>query len=189
MSKTIKELADSLGVSKTAIRNYMTEDFRTAHTTTNRNGSITIDSAGCLLIAETMGKTWNDSENTEKKVSENTGNTENITIPRIVWDALQDQLKAKDAQIKDLAEAIKTQAQGINKSQSSIQSAQALHAGTMQQLGAGEPAHGEEVAIDAEPVDSPEEEPAAQPAAPAEPVQNLSFTEKIRLVVKIFRGK
>lgn len=179
MSKTIKELADSLGVSKTAIRNYMTEDFRAAHTTTNRNGSITIDSAGCLLIAESMGKTWDGSGNTENKVSENTGNTENITIPRIVWDALQDQLKAKDAQLKDLAEAIKTQAQGINKSQSSIQSAQALHAGTMQQLGAGEPAHGEEVAIDAEPVDPP--------AAP-EPVQKLSVAEKIRLMVKIWKG-
>lgn len=162
MSKSIKELADSLGVSKTAIRKYMDEDFRVAHTVTNRNGVITIDSAGCLLIAESMGKTWNDSGNTENKVSENTGNTgntENITIPRIVWDTLQDQLKAKDDQIKDLIKSINTQA-------TSVQSAQALHAGTMQQLGAGEPAHGEEVAIDAEPADFPAEEPAVQPAAP-----------------------
>ena len=28
MSKTIKEIADELGVSKTAIRNKMTDDFR-----------------------------------------------------------------------------------------------------------------------------------------------------------------
>lgn len=181
MSKTIKELADSLGVSKTAIRNYMTEDFRAAHTTTNRNGSIAIDSAGCLLIAETMGKIWNDSGNTEKKVSENTGNSENITIPRIVWDALHDDLKTKDAQIEKLISAMENVSHGVN-------GAQALHAGTMKQLGAGSPAPSKEVAIDAERVDLPAEEPAAQPTAP-EPVQKLRFADRLHLAWKILKGE
>lgn len=44
-----------------------------------------------------------------------------------------------------------------------------------------EPAHGEEVAIDAEPVDSPAEEPATQPAAP-EP-------GKLRKILMVLAGK
>ncbi len=52
MRRTIKQLADELGVSKTAIRKYMTEDFRSNHVETNRNGVFTIDSAGCAHIAQ-----------------------------------------------------------------------------------------------------------------------------------------
>ena len=68
-------------------------------------------------------------------------------------EMLEGQLKAKDLEIAKLTETIQTQAQ-------SIKGAQALHAGTMQQLGAGEPEHQDEVTIDAEPV-----EPQAEPEA------------------------
>ena len=179
--KTIKELADSLGVSKTTIRKYLDAEFRANHAQTDRNGVITIDADGCKLIAETIGKQWKEAQTNENQFAETTANTENLTIPRIVWEALQEQLKqkdeqlaARDLQIRDLTEVINTQAKNV-------QSAQALHAGTMQQLGAGEPAHGEEVAIDAEPVDSPAEEPAAQPA-PAEP-------GKLRKILMVIAGK
>lgn len=183
MSKTIKELADSLGVSKTAIRKYMDEDFRAAHTVTNRNGVITIDSAGCLLIAETMGKQWEESASTENKIPETPESTENP-----LYAILRDELAAKNQQIQQLQDELakerehsRTQADEIARL---ANRAQQLHAGSIkQQLGAGEPAHGEEVAIDAEPVDPP----AAQPA-PAEPVQKLSVAEKIRLMVKIWKG-
>lgn len=130
MSKTIKELADALGVSKTAVRKYMTPEFRCEHTETNRNGVITIDSDGCKLIAESLGRTEKLAEFTENEIpetAETTENSENLVIPRVVWDALQAQLVAKDKQIENLTEAVKSQAQGIN-------GAQALHAGTMKEL-------------------------------------------------------
>lgn len=173
--KTIKELADSLGVSKTAIRNYMTEEFRTKYTAKNEKGVITITPEGCKVIAESFAKSPESNRN-------DFAETELVTIPRSVLATYEEQLRQKDVQlaekdlqIKDLTETVKSQAQ-------SVQSAQALHAGTMQQqLGAGSPAHGEEVAIDAEPVDSPAEEPAAQPAAP-EP-------GKLRKILMVLTGK
>lgn len=56
MAKTIKQLADELGVSKTAIRKYMSDDFRLRYTKIGNNGVISIDSAGCRLIASFMGR-------------------------------------------------------------------------------------------------------------------------------------
>lgn len=172
--KTIKELADSLGVSKTAIRNYMTEEFRAKYTAKNDKGVITITPDGCKVIAESFAKSPESNRN-------DFAETELITIPRSVLATYEEQLRQKDVQlaekdlqIKDLTATVKSQAQ-------SVQSAQALHAGTMQQLGAGEPAHGEEVAIDADPVDLPAEEPAAQPAAP-EP-------GKLRKILMVLTGK
>lgn len=50
-----------------------------------------------------------------------------------------------------------------------------------------EPAHGEEVAIDAEPVDLPADEPVAQTAAP-EPGK-LRFKERLKLAAKILKGE
>lgn len=121
---TIKELADALGVSKTAVRKYMTEEFRCEHTETSHKGLITIDSDGCKLIAMHLGRTEKLAESTENKIpetAETPENSENLVIPRAVWDALNEQLKekdrqlaAKDKQIGDLTEAVKSQAQSIN---------------------------------------------------------------------------
>lgn len=156
MSKTIKELADALGVSKTAIRKYMTDDFRREHTETNRNGVITIDSDGCNLIAESMGKQWEQPKTIENMVPESDENTANVTIPRSVLTMLEeqlrqkdDQLKVKDEQIADLTATVRAQAE-------SLQAAQALHAGTMQQQmlsdGGSEPVPAEaEVAVEVVP--------------------------------------
>lgn len=85
MGKTIKQLADALGVSKTAIRNYMDDDFRVKFT------------------------------------AKNNPETELLTIPRSVWQLMEDQirekdeqLRVKDQQIADLTAAVKSQAQSIN---------------------------------------------------------------------------
>ena len=94
------------------------------------------------------------------------------------------QLEAKDRQIQDQSEQIKKKEDEILNLTAAVENmsknvggAQALHAGTMQQLGAGEPAHGEEVAIDAEPVDPPAEQPAARPAT------DLRFRDRLRYLI------
>lgn len=107
MSKTIKQLADELHVSKTAIRNYMDDDFRAKYTAKDHKGVITIDAEGCKVLSENIG---NQTENTAKQFAE----TEVVTIPRSVLTMLEEQLREKDAQIKDLTETVKAQAQSIN---------------------------------------------------------------------------
>ena len=119
--KTIKQLADELGVSKTAVRNYMDDDFREKYTATDSKGVITISDDGCKVVADLLGKQDKLSQSSEKQFSETSENTENITIPRSVLAVLEEQLRqkdeqllAKDKQIADLTEAVKSQAQSIN---------------------------------------------------------------------------
>lgn len=104
---TIKALADTLGVSKTAIRNYMSDDFRAKHTAKDDKGVITIDPEGCKLLSENFGK---QAENPGK----NSPETEMLTIPRFIYDDLLAQLATKDQQISDLTATVKSQAQSIN---------------------------------------------------------------------------
>lgn len=118
---TIKQLAEQLGVSKTAVRKHLTDDFRENYVETTANGTITISSEGCKLIAETMERSANLSKTTANEFAETTENTANITIPLVVWNALQAQLEekdrqlaAKDEQIRNLTETTKSQAQSIN---------------------------------------------------------------------------
>jgi len=112
MNKTIKQLADELGVSKTAIRKYMSEEFRQEHTETDRNGVITIMQSGCKLIAEIIG-------NNRKPIAEANENTVSdvLTIPREVWEALQGQLESQKTQIENLTEALNKAHQIADQSQ------------------------------------------------------------------------
>ncbi|MBQ2106835.1 MAG: hypothetical protein II253_07965 [Lachnospiraceae bacterium] len=116
--RTIKELADALGVSKTAVRKYMTPEFRCEHVETTENGVITIDSDGCKLIAMHLQRTEKLSETSENQIPETAKTTENMVIPRVVWESLQEQLKSKDQQIDNLTRLLDQE--------------QHLHAGSLQ---------------------------------------------------------
>lgn len=170
MSKTIKELADSLGVSKTAIRKYLTPEFRAAHTANQTGNSIVIDDEGCKLIAETFRKPAESfrkpPQTTANLEPETTGNLVSGDVVALLQStiaALQQQLEVKDRQIADLTETVKTQA-------ASLQAAQALHAGTMHQmmLNPGE----EPVEARQEPVEAPEGEDCTEtPESPEKAAQ------------------
>lgn len=125
--KTIKQLADELEVSKTAVRKYMTDEFRAAHTAITAGGIITIDDAGCKWIAERLQKPSKSTANHEPETTENQVSVDMVKLLQSTIEALQQQLEVKDRQIAELTETVKAQAQ-------SISSAQALHAGTMQQV-------------------------------------------------------
>lgn len=53
MMKTIKQIADEIGVSKTAIRNYMDDDFRAKYTAKDDKGVITITPMGANYFPKT----------------------------------------------------------------------------------------------------------------------------------------
>ena len=105
--KTIKQLADELGISKTSVRNLMDDDFRAKYTAKDHKGVITITPDGCKVISENFSK---PTENTAKNFAE----TEMLTIPKFIYDDLLSQLKERDRQISDLTAAVKSQAQSIN---------------------------------------------------------------------------
>ena len=77
MNRTIKELADALGVSKTAVRKYMTPEFRSEHVKTTENGVITIDSDGCKLVAMHLQRTEKLTEITANQFPETPETTAN----------------------------------------------------------------------------------------------------------------
>lgn len=130
MELTIKQLADRLGVSKTAIRKHMSPEIRAEHTDTDPNGVIIIDSEGCKLIAESLGKLPELAECKVESIPETTENTENVTIPRSVLALLEGQLAEKDRQIAE-------KDKHIAELTTALHAAQALHAGDMKRLGDG----------------------------------------------------
>ena len=133
-SKTIKQLADTLGVSKTAIRKYMTDEFRKEYTETTENGTIKITPPGCKLIAETIA----NNRKLIAETTENTVSTDVLTIPREVWEALQSQIttqtetiEAQRKQIDDYSERLREANAALTQTAEALQAAQALHAGTL----------------------------------------------------------
>lgn len=121
MSKTIKQIADELGVSKTAIRKKMTEEVKTKFSKTV-SGIIYVDNQGEKLIKQGFIK-----DKPETKFSNISGNkfshdsnkvsSEFLAIIEIIQKQLEvkdTQLYEKDKQISELTETIKTQAQSIN---------------------------------------------------------------------------
>lgn len=91
MSKTIKEIADELGVSKTAIRNKMTADFREKWVQT-----LTANGIQTLVIAE-------EGINALKTMFGGRNNTTNFTEKQFVSNEdFKAELKAKNEQIEKL---------------------------------------------------------------------------------------
>ena len=134
MNMTIKQLADQIGVSKTAVRKHMDEDFRAKYTLAGANGVITISPEGCKLIAEKFQKPPQNTANnpTETKETEVSGDV--VAILRETLDALRAQLEIKDEQIRQLNERLQESHEAFLTEQQTAQRAQALQAATMQSL-------------------------------------------------------
>lgn len=93
MEKTIKDLADELGVSKTAIRKKMTDEFREKYTRINGK-TIYINDEGQKKIRETSTRRNNNKKNKEVE--------EKADLSVDVLDTMKKQLAAKDKQISEL---------------------------------------------------------------------------------------
>lgn len=150
MAMTIKQLADSLSVSKTAIRKRFNDEFRANHLKTTENGMLVIDDEGCKLIAETLETTASkmlgivktDSkkfaevtqtiENQPPKTAENNKNmlleTLQTTIATLQQHntLLSEQLTIKDKQIAAQQEQIKMLTESLSNSTTAVINGQLL---------------------------------------------------------------
>lgn len=121
--KTIKQIADELGVSKTAVRKKITETIRNQFAETIGN-TIYINETGVSLIKSTFN-TPNGNQNANQ-VSGNQTETVSDSLHQVsdqvsdseqvnkLIDMLQKELEIKNKQIEELTATVKLQAESIN---------------------------------------------------------------------------
>ena len=120
MAKTIKEIADELGVSKTAVSKQIAN--LGLRSSLRKNGNqFAIENQQEKLIKMAFQKKRQQEIVTENSVS----------------DELQAQLAVKDEQIRELNARLAECSTALLAAQETARAAQALHAGTMQQQLAG----------------------------------------------------
>ena len=126
--KTIRQIADEIGVSKTAVNKQIANLGLRSGLRKNGN-QFAIDEHQEALIKEAFSeKTQTEIENqTQTKTqTENHEVSDLVCVLQATIDTLQGQLEVKDRQIEKLTEALVA-------AQQTAAAAQALHAGTIQQ--------------------------------------------------------
>ena len=136
--KTIRQIADEIGVSKTAVNKQIANLGLRSGLRKNGN-QFAIDEHQEALIKEAF------SEKSQTEI-ENQTQTENHEVSDLVCvlqatiDTLQGQLEVKDRQIEQQAQTITRLTDALAAAQQTAAVAQALHAGTIQQQLLGEEA-------------------------------------------------
>lgn len=100
MSKTVREIAEMLGVSKPAITKYMSKSFRKQYTTKDGN-RLLIDDAGIADIKEHFANSIHTKSKSNQKVNENLSESN-----RKVNDNQQKVIDAKDKTIAILEQQL-----------------------------------------------------------------------------------
>lgn len=155
MAKTIKEIADELGVSKTAVSKQIAN--LGLRSSLRKNGNqFAIENQQEKLIKMAFQKKRQQEMVTENSVSDEQSQTKSQTtnanqsqtanhevcdlvcVLQTTVDTLQEQLSVKDQQIRELNARLAECSAALLAAQETARAAQALHAGTMQQQLAGE---------------------------------------------------
>ena len=126
--KTIRQIADEIGVSKTAVNKQIANLGLRSGLRKNGN-QFAIDKHQEALIKQAFSeKTQTEIENQSqtKTQTENHEVSDLVCVLQATIDTLQGQLEVKDRQIEKLTEALVA-------AQQTAAAAQALHAGTIQQ--------------------------------------------------------
>ena len=132
--KTIRQIADELGVSKTAVHKKIANLGLRSSLRKNGNQFAIDEQQEALIKQAFFEKTQTEIENQSqtKTQTENHEVGDLVCVLQATIDTLQGQLEVKDRQIAKLTEALVA-------AQQTAAAAQALHAGTMkQQLLSGE---------------------------------------------------
>lgn len=139
MAKTIKEIAEEIGVSKQAVyKRYKGKLYPVcapyAHT---EQGVLYLSEQAETLIKQDFLK--NDrsigahTERSNGAPLERQENDSIVTVLQTTIDTLQGQLSVKDKQIEDLNARLSEVSAALVAAQQTAQAAQALHAGTLKQ--------------------------------------------------------
>lgn len=146
MAKTIKEIADELGVSKTAVSKQIAN--LGLRSSLRKNGNqFAIENQQEKLIKMAFRKNKQREIAGENLVSDeqslttnaNQSQTENhevcdlVCVLQTTVDTLQEQLSVKDQQIRELNARLAECSTALLAAQETARAAQALHAGTIQQ--------------------------------------------------------
>ena len=150
MAKTIKEIADELGVSKTAVSKQIAN--LGLRSSLRKNGNqFAIENQQEKLIKMAFWKNRQQEKAVENAVSDKQSQTESQTtnanqsqtenhevcdlvcVLQTTVDTLQEQLSVKDQQIRELNARLAECSAALLAAQETARAAQALHAGTIQQ--------------------------------------------------------
>ena len=126
--KTIRQIADEIGVSKTAVNNQIANLGLRSGLRKNGN-QFAIDEHQEALIKQAFSEksqTEIENQTQTKSQTENHEVSDLVCVLQATIDTLQGQLEVKDRQIEKLTEALVA-------AQQTAAAAQALHAGTIQQ--------------------------------------------------------
>jgi uncharacterized coiled-coil protein SlyX len=149
--KTIRQIADEIGVSKQAVfKKIKREPLSTSlqGLTTTVDGRLMVSVDGEKLIKQAfsdVAPSTTDNQLTGAVDGASTKNAEKmaavdgvISVLQATIDTLQGQLEVKDRQIEQQAQTITRLTDALAAAQQTAAAAQALHAGTIQQLLTGE---------------------------------------------------
>ena len=138
MAKTIKEIADELGVSKTAVSKQIAN--LGLRSSLRKNGNqFAIENRQEKLTKMAFQKDKQRERVVKNLVSDEQSQTENHEVCDLVGvlqttvDTLQAQLAVKDVQIRELNARLAECSTALLAAQETARAAQALHAGTIQQ--------------------------------------------------------
>lgn len=139
--KTIRQIADEIGVSKTAVNKQIANLGLRSGLRKNGN-QFAIDEHQESLIKQAFSEksqTEIENQSQTKTQTENHEVGDLVCVLQATIDTLQGQLEVKDRQIEQQAQTITRLTDALAAAQQTAVAAQALHAGTIQQqLVAGE---------------------------------------------------
>ena len=139
--KTIRQIADEIGVSKTAVNKQIANLGLRSGLRKNGN-QFAIDEHQETLIKQAFSEksqTEIENQSQTKSQTENHEVSDLVCVLQATIDTLQGQLSVKDQQIEELNARLAEVSSALLAAQQTAVAAQALHAGTIQQqLVAGE---------------------------------------------------
>ena len=133
--KTIRQIADEIGVSKTAVNKQIANLGLRSGLRKNGN-QFAIDEHQEALIKQAFSEksqTEIENQSQTKTQTENHEVGDLVCVLQATIDTLQGQLEVKDRQIEQQAQTITRLTDALAAAQQTAVAAQALHAGTIQQ--------------------------------------------------------
>ena len=133
MAKTIRQIADEIGVSKTAVSKQIANLGLRSGLRKNGNQFAIDEQQEALIKQAFFEKTQTEIENQSQTKTQTENHEVGDLVLRATIDTLQGQLEVKDRQIEQQAKTITRLTDALTAAQQTVQAAQALHAGTMHQ--------------------------------------------------------